>query len=129
MGGGKGGSKAPPQIDQGKSMGEYLFGAGSGGFTAYQGITDPRLQERLISAERTYRPQYTALELADIGVMARGIEAGAPNPEYARLKAELAGLKAGQEVQGSRTKADIEAEDGENSRVEVLTQDGPKSDD
>ena len=97
MGGGKGGSKAPPQIDQGKSMGEYLFGAGSGGFTAYQGITDPRLQERLISAERTYRPQYTALELADIGVMARGIEAGAPNPEYARLEAELAGLRAGAE--------------------------------
>jgi len=110
MGGGKGGSKAPPPIDQGKSMGEYLFGAGSGGFTAYQGITDPRLQDRLIAAERTYRPQYTALELADIGVMARGIEAGAENPEYARLQAELAGLQAGQEVQGARTKADIEAE-------------------
>ena len=88
-------------------MGEYMFGKG---FTNYQGITDPRLQERLIGAERTYRPQYTALELADIGVMARGIEAGAPNPEYARLEAELAGLKAGQEVQGSRSKADIEAE-------------------
>ena len=29
----------------------------------------------------------------------------------------------------SRSEADIEAEDGENSRVEVLTQDGPKSDD
>jgi hypothetical protein len=109
MGGGKGGSKAPPQIDQGKSMGEYLFGAGSGGFTAYQGITDPRLQDRLIAAERTYRPQYTALELADIGVMARGIEAGAANPEYARLEAELAGLQAGLEAGGSRTQADIEA--------------------
>ena len=108
MGGGKGGSKAPPPIDPGKSMGEYLFGKGFSG--QYQGITDPRLQERLISAERTYRPQYTALELADIGVMARGIEAGAANPEYARLEAELAGLKAGQEVQGSRTQADIQAQ-------------------
>ena len=108
MGGGKGGSEAPPPIDPGKSMGEYLFGKGFSG--QYQGITDPRLQERLISAERTYRPQYTALELADIGVMARGIEGGAENPEYARLQAELAGLQAGQEVRGSRTKADIEAE-------------------
>jgi len=95
MGGGKGGSKAPPPIDPGKSMGEYLFGKSFS--RDYQGITDPRLQERLIGAERTYRPQYTALELADIGVMARGIEAGAPNPEYARLNAELAGLRAGQE--------------------------------
>ena len=108
MGGGKGGSKAPPPIDPGKSMGEYLFGKSFS--SSYQGITDPRLQERLISAERTYRPQYTALELADIGVMARGLEAGAANPEYARLEAELAGLRAGQEVRGSRTKADIEAE-------------------
>ena len=95
MGGGKGGSKAPPPIDPGKSMGEYLFGKSFSG--SYEGITDPRLQERLIGAERTYRPQYTALELADIGVMARGIEAGTANPEYARLQAELAGLKAGQE--------------------------------
>jgi hypothetical protein len=88
-------------------MGEYLFGKGFS--SQYQGITDPRLQERLIGAERTYRPQYTALELADIGVMARGLEAGAANPEYARLEAELAGLRAGQEVQGSRTAKDIEA--------------------
>jgi hypothetical protein len=95
MGGGKGGSEAPPPIDPGKSMGEYLFGKSFSG--SYEGITDPRLQERLI-------------ELADIGVMAKGIEGGAENPEYARLQAELAGLRAGQEVRGSRTKADIEAE-------------------
>lgn len=94
MGGGKGGASAPPPIDPGKSMGEYLFGQDFSG--SYQGITDPRLQERLIGAERTYRPQYTALELADIGVMARGLEAGADNPAYSRLQNELAGLKAGQ---------------------------------
>jgi hypothetical protein len=88
-------------------MGEYLFGKSFSG--SYQGITDPRLQDRLIAAERTYRPQYTALELADIGVMARGIEAGAANPEYARLQAELAGLKAGAEIGGSRTQEGIEA--------------------
>ena len=40
-------------------MGEYLFGES---FGSAQGITDPQLQERLIGAERTYRPQYTALE-------------------------------------------------------------------
>jgi hypothetical protein len=107
MGGGKGGSKAPPQIDAYQAQGEYMFGKDFRG--SYQGITDPILQERLIGAERTYRPQYTALELADIGVMARGIEGGAANPEYGRLEAELAGLRAGQEVAGSRTKADIEA--------------------
>ena len=63
--------RMPDPIDPGESMGEYLFGRG---FTGYRGITDPRLQERLLGAEATYRPQYTALELADIGVMARGLE-------------------------------------------------------
>ena len=85
----------PKPIDPGKSMGEYLFGKDFS--DSYEGITDPRLQDRLIAAEGTYRPQYTALELADIGVMARGIEAGAANPEYQRLEAELAGLKAGEQ--------------------------------
>jgi len=96
MGGGKGSSpKAPAPIDPGKSMGEYLFGKGFS--SQYQGVTDPALQDRLIAAERTYRPQYTALELADIGVMARGIEAGTPNPAYQRIEAQLAGARAAQE--------------------------------
>jgi hypothetical protein len=60
------------------------------------------LQERLLGAEATYRPRYTALELADIGVMARGIEAGAPNLELQRLEAELAGLRAGAEFYGAK---------------------------
>jgi len=70
------------------------------------------LQDRLIASEAQYRPQYTALELADIGVMAQGIEAGADNPAYARLQNELAGLKAGQEYEtmsSSERKAAIEA--------------------
>jgi len=94
MGGGSKAPKQPAPIDPGKSMGEYLFGSS---FGSAQGITDPVLQERLLSAERTYRPQYTALELADIGVMARGIESGTPNPEYQRLQAQLAGARAAQE--------------------------------
>lgn len=85
-------------------MGEYLFGKS---FGSAQGITDPQLQERLIDSERTYRPQYTALELADIGVMARGIEGGAANPAYQRLEAELAGLRAGQETGTSRSQEDL----------------------
>jgi hypothetical protein len=92
MGGGKGSPSAPPPIDPGKSMGEYLFGQG---FTGYQGITDPRLQERLLGAEATYRPLYTALELADIGVMARGLEEReVADPRYAQTQDRISELQA-----------------------------------
>ena len=72
--GGKGGggttiNQAPKQIDPGESMGEYLFGKG---FRNYRGVTDPRLQDKLLAAERRNRPEYTALELADIETMAFG---------------------------------------------------------
>jgi hypothetical protein len=86
----------PPPIDPGEAMGEYLFGSRFA--KDYRGITDPRLQEKLISAESAYRPRYTALELQDIATMAYGIEAGTPNQERLRLEAELAGLQAGAEV-------------------------------
>jgi hypothetical protein len=73
-------------------MGEYLFGQG---FSGYQGITDPRLQERLLGAEATYRPQYTALELADIGVMARGLgEREVADPRYTQAQDRISGLQA-----------------------------------
>ena len=92
MGGGKGKASAPPPIDPGKSMGEYLFGRG---FTSYRGITDPRLQERLLGAEATYRPQYTALELADIGVMARGLEEReVADPRYTQAQERISKLQA-----------------------------------
>ena len=52
----------PPPIDPGQAMGEYLFGSD---FQSYGGVTDPALQNRLLQAEAQYRPQYTALELAD----------------------------------------------------------------
>jgi hypothetical protein len=93
--GGKGGTtiQQPDQIDPGASMGEYLFGKG---FSDYQGVTDPRLQERLIGAEQRFRPQYAALELADINTFAQGIAGGKDNPQYKRLEAQLAGLEAGE---------------------------------
>lgn len=93
--GGKGSSSPPPPapIDPGESMGEYLFGQNFGSF---QGVTDPRLQERLIGAEQRFRPQYAALELADINTFATGIPGGTDNPQYKRLEAKLAGLEAGE---------------------------------
>jgi len=93
--GGKGSSSPPPPapIDPGASMGEYLFGQNFGSF---QGVTDPRLQERLIGAEQRFRPQYAALELADINTFATGIPGGTDNPQYKRLEAQLAGLEAGE---------------------------------
>ncbi len=91
-----GSSRIPPPpetIDPGQSMGEYLFGTDFGNA---QGITDPALQNRLLEAEQRYRPQYAALELADIGTYAQGIAGGKDNPAYKRLEAQLAGLEAGE---------------------------------
>lgn len=95
--GGKGTTiNQPPPIDPGKSAGEFLFGKG---FTSYGGITDPRLQERLIGAEREYRPQYAALELADINTFAFGLgerQAGegyeAQQARVEQLESQLAGI-------------------------------------
>jgi hypothetical protein len=84
--------RMPDPLDPGKAMGEYMFGKG---FTSYQGITDPRLQERLLGAEATYRPQYTALELADIGVMARGLEEReVADPRYTQTQDRISELQA-----------------------------------
>lgn len=62
---------APQQVDAGKSMGEYMFGKNFGDF---EGVTDPRLQEKILAAESEYRPQYSALELADINTMWSGTD-------------------------------------------------------
>ena len=93
--------KQPPPIDPGESMGEYLFGKDFS--KSYQGITDPRLQDRLIAAESTYRPQYAGLELQDINTFATGLDERA-NPEYARIQNEIAGLRAGQEYESLSAK-------------------------
>jgi hypothetical protein len=98
----KGGTKisAPPPIDYAKAQGEYMFGKG---FGDYQGITDPRLQQRLLEAESRYRPQYSALELADINTMWEGFEDVTTSPQYQSLQAELAGLEAGASVSNLTT--------------------------
>ena len=93
--------RAPAPIDPGKSMGEYLFGKGFQ--TEYRGITDPRLQQRLLDAESRYRPQYSALELADINTMWEGFEDVSQSPQYQSLQAELAGLEAGGAVSNLTT--------------------------
>ena len=92
--GGKGGTtiQQPDPIDPGQAMGEYLFGQD---FSSFQGVTDPALQERLLAAEARFRPQYQALELADIATMARGISDPKQDPRYRKLQAELDGLRAG----------------------------------
>ena len=73
-------------------MGEYLFGQS---FGSAQGVTDPRLQDRLLSAEQTYRPQYAALELADIGTMARGLdEQEVADPRYTQAQDRISQLQA-----------------------------------
>lgn len=59
-------AKAPPApapVDASKASGEYLFGKDFGN---YKGVTDPALQQRILNAEAQFRPQYAALELADI---------------------------------------------------------------
>jgi hypothetical protein len=71
---------APDPIDPGKSMGKYLFGNKE--FKSAQGVTDPLLQGRLLESEATFRPLYTALELADIQTMAQGRSEEVPNPAY-----------------------------------------------
>lgn len=60
---------APAPVDAAKSSGEYLFGKD---FGSYQGVTDPALQAKLLEAERVNRPQYAALDLADINTYMLG---------------------------------------------------------
>ena len=91
--GGKGSTtiQAPDPVNPADAQGEFLFGPNFGSF---QGVTDPRLQQRLLGAEATFRPQYTALELADIGTFARGTKERA-NPEYQRIQSRIKALKKG----------------------------------
>jgi hypothetical protein len=91
--GGKGSPPPPAPIDPGQSMGEYLFGSDFA--SRGRGITDPVLQQRLLDAERTFRPQYTALELADIGTMARGLEEReVADPRFAQTQDRISQLQA-----------------------------------
>tara|TARA_R100001198_G_C5231207_1_gene210325 strand:+ start:234 stop:1943 length:1710 start_codon:yes stop_codon:yes gene_type:complete len=81
----------PPPIDPGVAMGEYLFGQG---FTNYSGVTDPRLQERLLAAEAQYRPLYTGLELADQEAALFGVQGREAGEGYQAQKDKVASLQA-----------------------------------
>lgn len=72
-------AKAPPApapVDAAKASGEYLFGSGFGN---YNGVTDPRLQNQILASEAQFRPQYAALELADINTYLLGSKATEAN--------------------------------------------------
>lgn len=120
MGKGRTTIQQPDPIDPGRAMGEYLFGSD---FGRAQGVTDPILQDRLIAAERRFRPQYTALELAEqeaalfgrdgqdglIELQRRASERFAPIEEAAkRREVELLGTLGGDVTQALRD-ADPEA--------------------
>jgi hypothetical protein len=64
---------APDPVDPGVAQGEYLFGKNFGQF---DGVTDPRLQERLIASEAQFRPQYAELNLNDWNSYLNGINGG-----------------------------------------------------
>jgi hypothetical protein len=83
-------SDAPDPIDPGKSMGQYLFGKKE--FKSAQGVTDPLLQGRLLESEGTFRPLYTALELADIQTMAQGRTEEVANPAYEGVQRNISSL-------------------------------------
>lgn len=98
-------SKAPPppaQVDASKAMGQYLFGKG---FSNYQGITDPALQQRLLAVEQAYRPQYAALELADINAYLLGTKATGPQTYEVQ---EL--VSPAQTIQGPKGKVNVPAQ-------------------
>ncbi len=51
----------PAQVDPGQSSLDFI-----------KAMSDPALQQQLFAAEQQYRPQYTALELADINALQMG---------------------------------------------------------
>ena len=58
---------APTPIDPGKSALDYM-----------NSMADPALQEKILQSEQTYRPQYAALNLADLNTYLRGVDGGPP---------------------------------------------------
>lgn len=80
--GGKG--SPPPPIDPGESAIRYI-----------ESITDPALQQRIIQAERIGRPEFAALELADIRTFAQGLPGGeVEDPRFAQAQERISELQA-----------------------------------
>ena len=60
----------PDPINYAKEAFEFMYGPGS--YEGSGGMTDPEFNKKLLESEATFRPEYTALELADIGTMLEG---------------------------------------------------------
>ncbi len=86
---------APTPVDPGKSALDFV-----------RSMSSPELQNRLLQAERTYRPEYTELELADINTLLQGTEDQAGlldiQDEASRRAADI-----GQELTSAQREADI----------------------
>jgi len=68
---------APTPIDPGKSALDYM-----------NSMADPALQERILQSEQTYRPQYAALNLADLNSYLQGTGGQMGALEQSRLATE-----------------------------------------
>jgi len=68
---------APTPIDPGKSALDYM-----------NAMADPALQERILQSEQTYRPQYAALNLADLNSYLRGTGGQPGALEQSRIATE-----------------------------------------
>ena len=86
---------APTPVDPGKSALDFI-----------RSMSSPELQNRLLQAEKTYRPEYTELELADINTLLQGTEDQAGlldiQDEASRRAADI-----GQELTAAQREADI----------------------
>lgn len=87
--------ESPAPVDPGKSALDFI-----------NAMADPALQNQLLQAEQTYRPEYTELELADINTLLRGTEDQAGlldiQDEASRRAADI-----GQELTSAQRAADI----------------------
>jgi hypothetical protein len=68
---------APAPIDPGKSALDYM-----------NAMADPALQEKILQSEQTYRPQYAALNLADLNSYLRGTGGQPGALEQSRIATE-----------------------------------------
>lgn len=71
---------APTPVDPGQSALAFV-----------RSMADPQLQEQILGSEQLFRPQYTALELADVNTFLRGGGGQAGLLELGRLASEEAG--------------------------------------
>jgi hypothetical protein len=107
-GGGGGDVNYPDPRDPAADQGRYLFGSN---FASYQGVTDPRLQNRILGAEAEFRPRYTALELEDMATMLRGVGPDEVNPQYERNRREKEAFSKIEEKIAAKEGGELNIED------------------